>query len=232
MHTTLITGANRGIGLEFVHQYAADGWRVHACCRDPSKADALNELAAKHPGQVLAHQLDVADFAQIDRLEKTLAGETIDVLINNAGIYPKCDSKGFGNTDYEEWARAFRVNTMAPLKMAEAFVLQVARSECKIVASITSMMGSIDDNTSGGSYLYRSSKAALNMVTRNISLDLKQEGITAVVFHPGWVQTEMGGPNALITTEQSVSGMRKVIGSLTQSSSGKFFNFDGNEIEW
>jgi len=232
MHTTLITGASRGIGIEFARQYAADGWRILACCRHPEKAEALNELAAQYPGLIQIHQLDVADFAQIDRLEKTLAGETIDVLINNAGIYPECDSRGFGNTDYEEWARAFRVNTMAPLKMAEAFVIQVARSERKIVASITSMMGSIDDNTSGGSYLYRSSKAALNMVTKSLSLDLRHDGITAVVFHPGWVQTEMGGPNALITTEQSVSGMRKVIGSLTQSSSGKFFNYDGKEIAW
>jgi len=232
MHTTLITGANRGIGLEFARQYAADGWRILACCRHPEKAEALNELAEKYSGQVQIHQLDVADFTQIDLLEKTLAGETIDVLINNAGVYPKCDSKGFGSTDYEEWARAFRVNTMAPLKMAEAFVIQVARSECKIVASITSMMGSIDDNTSGGSYLYRSSKAALNMVTKSLSLDLRHDGITAVVFHPGWVQTEMGGPNALITTEQSVSGMRQVIGKLTQADSGKFFNYDGKEIAW
>ena len=232
MHTTLITGANRGIGLEFVRQYAADGWRVLACIRHPEKADALSKLAEHYPGLVQIHSLDVADHGQIERLAKTLANESIDLLINNAGIYPDADSKGFGHTNYEDWAQAFRVNTMAPLKMAEAFVVQVARSRLKIIASITSMMGSIDDNTSGGSYLYRSSKAALNMVTRSLSLDIKREGITAVVLHPGWVQTDMGGSNALITTEQSVSGMRKVIGKLSLADSGKFFNYDRRELPW
>lgn len=231
-HTALITGANRGIGLEFARQYAADGWRVLACCRQPEKAEALNKLAAQYPRLIQIHPLDIDDYGQIKRLAKTLANETIDLLINNAGIYPDADSKGFGHVNYEDWMRAFRVNAMAPLKMAEVFVAQVARSKLKIIANITSMMGSIDDNTSGGSYLYRSSKAALNMVTKSLSLDLRREGITAVVLHPGWVQTDMGGPNALITTEQSVSGMRKVIGKLSSSCSGKFYNYDGREIPW
>lgn len=232
MSTALITGANRGIGLELIRQYAADGWRVLACCRQPDSADALNKLALQHPGLVHIHQLDVSDLAQIDHLAKALADESIDLLMNNAGVYSDDDFKGFGHTNYEKWMHAFQVNTMAPLKMAEAFVKQVAKSEKKIIATISSKMGSIDDNTSGGAYLYRSSKVAVNMVVKSLSLDLKDQGITAVVFNPGWVLTDMGGPNAVIPVEQSVRGLRKVIGQLTQADSGKFFNYDGAEIAW
>jgi NAD(P)-dependent dehydrogenase (short-subunit alcohol dehydrogenase family) len=232
MYTTLITGANRGIGLELAKQYAADDWRVLACCRHPEKADALNLLAAQHPDLVRVHRLDVTDVAQIEQLAKTLAGEAIDLLLNNAGIYPLADSKGFGHTDCKEWMHAFQVNTMAPLKMAEAFVGQVARSQLKIIATISSKMGSMSDNTGGGSYLYRSSKAAVNMVVNNLSIDLTPEGITAVVLNPGWVLTDMGGPNAMIPVEQSVTGLRQVIGKLKLEDSGKFFNYDGAEIAW
>jgi NAD(P)-dependent dehydrogenase (short-subunit alcohol dehydrogenase family) len=232
MYTTLITGANRGIGLELARQYAADGWRVLACCRNPEKADALNKLASQHPNLVQIHALDVTDLGQIDRLAKTLANESIDLLMNNAGIYPDADFKGFGHTDYAKWMRAFQVNTMATLKMAEAFIKQVARSERKIIATISSKMGSVDDNTSGGAYLYRSSKVAVNMVIKSLALDLKPNDITAVVFNPGWVLTDMGGPNAMIPVEQSVTGLRQVIGKLTQADSGKFLNYDGQEIAW
>lgn len=232
MKTALITGANRGIGLEFARQYAADGWRVQACCRLPEKADALNKLAAQFPGLIEIHALDVADHVQVERLAKELAEESIDLLINNAGIYPDADKRGFGHTDYVVWMEAFRVNTMAPLKMAEAFANQIVRGSQKTIVTITSMMGSIADNGSGGSYLYRTSKAAVNMVVKSLAVDLKPRGITAVVFHPGWVRTDMGGPNALIPAQQSVSGMRQVIGRLTQADSGKFFAYDGKPIPW
>jgi NAD(P)-dependent dehydrogenase (short-subunit alcohol dehydrogenase family) len=232
MHTTLITGTNRGIGLELAKQYVADGWRVLACCRDPAKADALHRLAEQQPDRVQIHALDVTDLVQIDRLAKALASESIDVLINNAGFYPQSDSKGFGHADCDEWMQAFRINTMAPLKMAEAFAPNVARSKLKIIATLSSKMGSMADNTSGGNYLYRSSKAAVNMVNKSLSLDLKRDGVTAVVFHPGWVQTDMGGPNALISVGQSVSGLRKVIGQLTLADSGKFLSYEGQEIAW
>lgn len=200
---TLITGANRGIGLEFARQYAADCWRVFACCRNPEKADALNKLAAQYPELIMIHALDVADHAQIPRLAQVLASESIDVLINNAGIYPASDSNRFGQTNYEDWMHAFRINTMAPLKMAETFATQISRSKQKIIVTITSKMGSIADNGSGGNYLYRSSKAAANMIVKSLAIDLKPTGVTAVVFHPGWVKTDMGGPNALIPTEQA-----------------------------
>jgi NAD(P)-dependent dehydrogenase (short-subunit alcohol dehydrogenase family) len=220
MNTVLITGANRGIGLEFCRQYAADGWRVLACSRNPDKAVALAELAARYPGLVEIHVLDVADHGQIERLAQQL------------GIYPDSDQSGFGHTDYAEWMQAFRINTMAPLKMAESFAAQIARSRHKTIVTITSKMGSIADNGAGGSYLYRTSKAAVNMVVKSLAIDLKASGITAVVFHPGWVQTDMGGPNAMISAAQSVSGMRAVIARLTPADSGKFFGYDGQAIPW
>jgi NAD(P)-dependent dehydrogenase (short-subunit alcohol dehydrogenase family) len=232
MKTTLITGANRGIGLEFSRQYAADGWRVLACSRYPEKSDALNELAARYPELVKIHALDVSDHVQVDRLAQVLDDESIDLLINNAGIYPDSDKSGFGHTDYAEWLQAFRINTMAPLKMAETFAAQISRGEQKTIVTITSKMGSIADNSGGGSYLYRSSKAAVNMVMKSLAIDLKQISITAVVFHPGWVKTDMGGPNALISVEQSVSGMRQVIAKLTIADSGKFLGYDGQMIPW
>ena len=232
MKTTLITGASRGIGLEFVRQYAADGRRVLACSRLPERSDALNRLAAQYPELIKVHALDVADHVEIERLAQVLADESIDLLINNAGIYPDSDKSGFGHTDYAEWVQAFRTNTMAPLKIAEEFATQIARSRQKTIITITSKMGSIADNGSGGSYLYRSSKAAVNMVVKSLAIDLKPLGITAVVFHPGWVKTDMGGPNALISAEQSVSGMRQMIGRLTMAESGRFFGYDGQEIPW
>ena len=232
MKTALITGANRGIGLEFCRQYAADGWRVLACSRYPEKSVELNKLAAANPELIKVHALDVTDHVEIDRLAQVLADESIDLLINNAGIYPDCDKNGFGHTDYAEWIQAFRINTMAPLKMAETFAAQIARSEQKTIVTITSKMGSITDNSGGGSYLYRSSKAAVNMVVKTMAVDLKPLGITAVVFHPGWVKTDMGGPNAMISAGQSVSGIRQVISGLAPADSGKFFGYDGQVIPW
>lgn len=220
MKTVLVTGANRGIGLEFCRQYALEEWRVLACCRHPSKDLAL-------PG-VEIYPLDVGDPAQIQKLAGRLSGESVDLLINNAGIYP--DSGNFGEIDYKKWMRAFEINAMAPLRMAEAFVNLIARSGT--IATLTSKMGSLADNTSGGEYPYRSSKAAANMVMRSMAIDLKAFGIISVALHPGWVKTDMGGPSALISVEQSVSGMRRVIERLAPADSGKFLSYDGLEIPW
>ncbi len=232
MKTTLITGANRGIGLEFTKQYAADGWRVIACSRHPENSDALNKLAAQYPDLVKIQALDVADHTHIERLAQILVNESIDLLINNAGIYPASDAGGLGHTDYADWLRTFRINTMAPLKTAESFTAQIARSKQKTIVTISSKMGSVADNSSGGNYLYRSSKTAVNMVVKSLAIDLKPVGITAVILNPGWVKTDMGGPNAMISTEQSVSGMRQVISKLTIADSGKFFDYDGRMIPW
>ena len=232
MKTILITGANRGIGLELCKQYANDGWRVLACCRHPDKAEELNKLAVQYSDLVRILALDVEDHAQIEGLAQMLSNETIDLLINNAGVYPASDAGGFGRTDYAEWNAAFRINTMAPLKMAETFTKQIARSEQKIIVTITSQMGSVADNSSGGNYLYRTSKAAANMVVKSMAIDLREKGITTVAMNPGWVKTEMGGPNAMLSVEQSVTDMRQVIDKLTLKDSGKFFGNDGVVIPW
>lgn len=227
MPTILITGANRGLGLEFTKQYAADGWRVHACCRYPDTAEALQGLAASD--QVSVHRLDVTDPATIEALAAEIDGP-IDVLLNNAGTFR--DRRGFGNSDYDAWLETFKVNVLGPMRVAEAFVDHVARSERKVIANVTSKMGSIADNTSGGCVSYRSTKAALNMATKSMSLDLAGRGICAVVLHPGWVQTDMGGMSAPLETQPSIAGMRKVIGGLGPGDSGRFFNYDGAEIPW
>lgn len=227
-YQALITGANRGIGLELTKQYAADGWKVLACCRDPESAIALQALANINQNiQVLA--LDVGNFSQIDRLALQLKNEAIDVLINNAGVYPHSN---FGDTNYDDWAAAFKINSMASLKMAEAFVQHITRSQLKKIATLSSKMGSIDDNTGGESYIYRASKSAVNMVMKSLSIDLKPYGISVITLHPGWVQTDMGGANGLINTETSVTGLRQVIADLTLERTGQFIAFDGKQINW
>jgi len=233
MKTVLITGANRGIGLEFVRQYVLDdGWRVIACCRNPMSADALNRLATQHPNQISIYPLNVVNHSHIEQLAKTLSDEAIDLLINNAGVYPPESGDAFGTTDYEAWAHTFAVNTMAPLRMTEAFLQPIARSSLRTIVTITSKMGSIADNRGGGSYIYRSSKAGVNIVMKSLSIDLSSQQITTVLLHPGWVRTDMGGPNGLISTEQSVTGMRRVISSLKFEDSGKFYAFDGQIVPW
>ncbi len=232
MKTVLITGANRGIGLAFAQQYANAGWKVLACTRKLDYGDGLSGLVAEYPSQVLPYELDVANHEQIDRFSDMLSNVSIDLLINNAGIYPKSGAGEFGGIDYDAWADSFRVNTMAPLKLVESFSPQITCSELKTIVTITSKMGSVTDNKSGGSYIYRSSKSAVNIVMKSLALDLKSFGITAVLLHPGWVKTDMGGAGGLITAEQSVTGMRKVIDQLTPEDSGCFYTFDGQVVPW
>ncbi|MDC0575709.1 SDR family oxidoreductase [Nitrosomonadaceae bacterium] len=232
METTLITGANRGIGLEFSRQLAEDGWCVLACSRDLEKSDALNKLAAEYPERITLYALDVTDHGQIEKLSQTLANKPIDLLINNAGVFPDINDRSFGQTDYDSWAYAFLVNTMAPLKMAEEFIAQITQSSRKTIVTITSKMGSVADNGRGGSYIYRSSKSAVNMVIKSIAIDLESNDIISVLLHPGWVRTDMGGPSGLISVEQSVSGMLSVIREVTSADSGKFIAYDGQIIPW
>src|SRR5262249_13342486 len=157
-------------------------------------------------------------------LARDLRGEAIDVLLNNAGIYgPK--QAAFGKSEYRAWAEVLAVNVLAPMKMAECFIEQVARSERKIIACMSSLMGSVGRDSEGGHYPYRSSKAALNMVAKNLSIDLRGRGVTTVVLHPGWVKTDMGGPNAPLSPEESIRGMLRVISGLTLKDSGKFLSY-------
>jgi NAD(P)-dependent dehydrogenase (short-subunit alcohol dehydrogenase family) len=225
MPTVLLTGASRGLGLEFTRQYARDDWRVIATCRDPRKAEALRGVA----GKVEIHQLDAADFAAVRRLADELGDVAVDVLIANAGIYGPRDMT-VDTVDAAGWGEVFRVNTMAPLALAGAFRAHVARSGERKAVAITSRLGSIGANDDGGLYAYRSSKAALNAVWRSFALDNKE--LIAAVLHPGWVRTDMGGASAPVLPEDSVAGLRRVIAGLTQKNSGAFFGFDGEKLPW
>jgi NAD(P)-dependent dehydrogenase (short-subunit alcohol dehydrogenase family) len=227
MPTCLITGANRGLGLEFVRQYAAEGWKVIATCRQPARAEGLDALE----GEIEVHPLDVTDFARVEELAKKLKGEPIDLLINSAGIYgPRVVP--YAAVDYAAWAEVLRVDTMAPLKISALFSENVAKSKLKRIVAISSNMGSIADNTAGGSYIYRSAKAALNAVMKSLAIDLKQKQIAVAVLHPGWVRTDMGGPGAKIEAFESVAGMREVIDGLGLDNSGRFINYDGTDLSW
>ena len=221
MSTVLITGAGRGIGREFARQYEAGGWRVIATCRDPSKYDLEGEV----------YRLDVTDPDSVAALHRELNGEAIDLLINNAGIYgPR--GLAFGSLDYGAWEEVLRTNVLGPMRVAEALAAQVAASEKKRMVFISSKVGSIADNSSGGSYIYRSSKTALNMAVKSLSLDLSGKGVICILLHPGWVQTDMGGASAPIDAATSVAGMRAVIDRAGAADSGRFFNYDGNELPW
>jgi NAD(P)-dependent dehydrogenase (short-subunit alcohol dehydrogenase family) len=229
--TVLITGAGRGIGLEFANQYAADGWQVHAGARSPENAPGLLRLAAQHRGRVQVHPLDVTDTRHIAALAAALAGTPIDILVNNAGVYGG-DEQGFGQTDQAEWLECMRTNVVAPMKLMEYFVSHLAAAERPIVANLSSKMGSMADNGSGGAYLYRSSKAALNAVVVSAAIDLASRGIIPVALHPGWVQTEMGGPHAEIPASESVARMRTILAGLGPADAGRFIDVDGSTIPW
>lgn len=231
MPTVLITGANRGLGLEFCRQFAEKGWDVIACCRNPAQAGELNELSQRYIS-IEIEALDVTQFDQIDNLSTKLSGISIDVLINNAGIYGDHSNHGFGQLDYQAWLNTLIVNTQAPIKMAEAFLPQIKRGNKKLIANISSLMGSLADNGSGGSILYRSSKAALNAAMKSLSIGLNAQGVGVLIFHPGWVQTDMGGANALIDAKTSVNGMCAVIENFTLPQSGAFIKYDGKSMPW
>jgi NAD(P)-dependent dehydrogenase (short-subunit alcohol dehydrogenase family) len=227
MASVLITGANRGLGLEFARQYAGEGWRVLATCRAPERAEALRRVA----GEVSIHRLDVGKFDHIAALSRELAGESVDLLVNNAGLYGGKPQR-LEDLDYDTWADVVRINCLAPIRMAHAFLEHVALGRRKTIVAISSSMGSIARNTSGGAYIYRSSKAALNAAMKSLAIDLAPRGITVACLHPGWVKTDMGGPDALIEAEESVAGMRAVIARLGPADAGKFFRYDGSTIPW
>lgn len=228
--TLLVTGANRGLGLETTEQFAADGWAVLACCRNPAAAEGLRRLSERYPAiEVLA--LDVTDFTQMQSLAEQLRDRSIDVLLSNAGIYGS-GRGSFGDVDPVEWAQVLNVNTIAPFMLARAFVEQVAASRQKLIAVISSKVGSITDNSSGGSYLYRSSKTAVNQVVKSLSIDLADRDISVISLHPGWVQTDMGGANAEITTATSVAGLKTILQAAGPGQSGQFIEYNGDAIPW
>lgn len=231
MPTLLITGTNRGIGLELCKQYLDMGWQVHAACRNPEQAIKLSVLADMYPVLLTIHALDVGKAEQINALKTQLADTAIDILFNNAGVYAG-ESADFGKTNSDIWLDAFNINVISPMKMIEAFADNVALSEKKIVASMSSKMASIADNGSGGSYAYRSTKTALNTVMVNVAHDLKPAAITALILHPGWVRTDMGGPNGELSIAESATALRKILTNASIRDSGKFFDIDGSIIPW
>jgi len=227
MANVVITGANRGIGLELARQYAQDGWDVIACVRDTKKARVLNML----DGNIHVLPLDVSDDKSITKLAKSLKGKPIDLLINNAGIFGE-GSQNFEKTNTKGWLKTFHVNCIGPLHVLEALAPNLAKGKLKVAATISSLMGSVSDLQSAGNYAYRSSKAAVNMTMAIAARDMKEQKITVILLNPGWVQTDMGGVSAPLVVEESVKGLRKVLAKVKPADSGKFINYDGKKLPW
>lgn len=225
----LITGANRGIGLGLTEYYLAKGAHVFACSRNPDGARELWEQERDYGKRCQLVRLDVTDARDLAALPETLGDQAVDLLINNAGMLPENDSK-FASLQADAMLKTFQVNVIGPLSVTQAVLPALRRSKHPIVVNITSKMGSLGDNRSGGNYAYRISKTALNMLNLNMAHELK--GLICVAIHPGWVETRMGGPNAPLTVATSISGITAVINKLTVQDSGKFFDYTGGEIPW
>lgn len=223
-NTYLITGANRGIGLEYATQLRARGDTVIATCRDVEKAAELKATGAEVMG------LDVTSEPSIAELGKALSGRAIDVLINNAGV--SSTSKSLADCTQEELAKVLLVNSIAPMLVTKAALPALKKGNGKLIVHISSQLGSIANNTGGSSYGYRASKAALNQLNRSLAAELAPEGFHTLCMHPGWVRTDMGGPNATLSTEESVRSMLGVIAKAREVASGSFLNFDGKPLPW
>ena len=224
MPTTLITGAARGIGRALARQYLADGWRVLAVCRDPAALAGLDGIAD-------AAGLDVTDDGGIAALAGRWRHERIDVLWNNAAVDSLNTRSLARPLDTDEWAECLRVNTIAPVAIAAAFVEHVAASERRTIAFVTSQLGSIAQAAGVRRYAYSSSKAALNMAARTVALELAGR-VRVAILHPGHVATDMGGPAAPVTPDESARGMRRIADRLADSQSGTFLDWQGRLLPW
>jgi len=222
--TILITGANRGLGLELARQYTATGWQVIGTARTLASAEELRGLGV----QVM--QLDVTDQESVDRLALELHDRSIDVLINNAGIQRMAWT--VPEINFDDVEQSLAVNTVGPMRVTHALLPLLQRGQLKKIINITSNLGSINDNTNGGFYGYRESKAALNMFSRSLAAELKPSGFICIALHPGWVQTDMGGPNAPLLAPEAVQGMRRVIDNLTPEDNGTFWTYAGEQMAW
>jgi NAD(P)-dependent dehydrogenase (short-subunit alcohol dehydrogenase family) len=228
MPTMLVTGANRGIGFEFVRQYAAEGWTVHAGVRNPAASSALQALGLE---RLSIHQLDVDNHDQIKALAASLEGQPIDLLINNAGLWAGADEK-YGCFSDEQWMAQFSTHVFGTMAMCEAFVDNVGASDKKLMVNISSGNGSLGWAVGIGDYPYDTTKAALNMVGQILAVRLEDRGITVLSLSPGNVATDMSGPDADLTPEESISGMRRVIAGLDQSQSGAAMRYNGDITPW
>ncbi|MBM3513023.1 MAG: SDR family oxidoreductase [Alphaproteobacteria bacterium] len=234
MLTALVTGSSRGLGLEFVKQYAADGWSVIATCRDPAKSPLLERVAAGATGRVAVEAMDVTDFGQVDRLAAKLKGTAIDVLVNNAGIArDDVERQRMGAMDYDGWLALLKTNTLAPIKVAEALMGNVAASGKKTIAAISSTVGSLVE-MDYPVYPYATSKAALNKALRLMAAQFRDRGVIVLALCPGHAKTDMGNmaPGASVEVDASIAGMRKIIAGATMATSGSFTRWNGEKISW
>jgi NAD(P)-dependent dehydrogenase (short-subunit alcohol dehydrogenase family) len=233
MSRVLITGTNRGLGLEFARQYAAEGWDVIATARNPTQGKELERLAKNK--NLSVHALDVASDESVKELAGTLDGKPIDLLILNSAIFTR-DGNKFSELNFPGWRESFETNVLGAMRVAEALIENVAASERKQIVAISTGMGSLQTLEStiglGPAYQYRTSKAALNMAMSILASDMKPRGISVVIFSPGWVQTDMGGANAALTPEQSIRAMRKVLAGDPMELTGKFLSYDGSVWPW
>jgi len=228
METIVITGASRGIGLELTRLFLQAGKHVVAGCRQPQKAEALRKLA----GKLDVVQLDVAVASEVAALGKTLNGKTVDVLINNAGVWGG-PHQGLADMDYAEWLRTLEINTLAPLRVAATLLPNLKRATRPRIVTVSSQMGAFSITGMGaGMYGYRSSKAAVSKVMQTLAEELTPDGIIVCPVHPGWVRTDMGGPNAQLSVEESAGGLFRLIENLRPEQSGRFWRWDGSEHPW
>ena len=230
MTTILITGANRGIGLEFVRQYAKDGATIIATAREPEKAKELGEIERASGGKVRVLPLAVNHSHSIAKLKQVLADTAIDILINNAGVRGTRDERE-PKLDIDQWMETLRINSVAPYEIARAFHDNLKRGKDKKLVTITSWLGSTAGH-GGDGYAYRASKAAVNNLMHGLSREWARDGIAVGIFHPGWVRTDMGGKNAPVSPEESVAGLRKRIAELNASNSGTYRDYANQEIVW
>jgi NAD(P)-dependent dehydrogenase (short-subunit alcohol dehydrogenase family) len=232
MLSILVTGSNRGLGLEWVRQYAELGWRVYATCRYPDQADALQGLAASYPALSI-HRLDVTNAAHVQQLSHDLQGQHLDILVNNAGVYfERWGKDKLGSIDYSAWLETYQVNVLGAMRVTEALCTPLTRGNKRLVVMTTSHMGSISEITGPNDYAYRSSKAALNSVVKGLTYELAPLGIGILLVHPGWVRTRMGGNQGRYSVGESVGNMRKLVDEFQMQKSGRFYRHDGAVIPW
>lgn len=232
MPSILITGSNRGLGLEWARQYLDLGWRVYATCRYPEQAEDLKQLYRQH-NNLSIHQLDITQPEHVQRISQDLGDSKLDILVNNAGVYyERWGRDKLGIIDYGAWQATFNVNTLGAVRVTEALRANLARGEKRLIVTITSHMGSIEDTKAPNDYAYRSSKAALNIVMKGLVYELSDYGIGILLFHPGSVRTRMGGSDAPLSPKESVNNMRNLVDKFRQEDSGRFYRHDGVIIPW
>jgi len=229
MNTILISGASRGIGLELTRHFLNLDWQVIATCRNPELALPLQSLSS-NPGLRIM-PLEVTSAESIRHLAQTLQGQPLDVLVNNAGVMGG-DQQGLANMDPTAWLHTFAVNTIAPFQLSTALLPNLLQAELPRIITISSQMGAFGLEMGSGSYAYRSSKSAVSKVMQVMAQELRDQGVVVCPVHPGWVRTDMGGPNAQISPAESAAGLAALINKLTLAESGRFWTWDGREHVW